>query len=184
MSEEVKASQEHQQAKDANSSTNSSADTNAITNGNASVNAKLSTLDRVQIFHDTYGLPVRQSPDISDHKTNQLRVNLLQEEVDELKEALEQGDIVEVLDALTDLQYVLDGAYLSFGVHHKKEDAFEEVQRSNMSKLGEDGKPIVREEDGKILKGPNYFKPDLHQFFSQEEIQNAAQDTTQKHKAA
>lgn len=123
-----------------------------------------STLEQVQIFHETYGLPVKDAPDISDAKTNALRVNLLQEEVDELKEALEAGDLVEVLDALTDIQYVLDGAYLSFGLQGVKTAAFEEVQRSNMSKLGEDGKPIVREEDGKILKGPNYFKPDIAQF--------------------
>lgn len=124
------------------------------------------TLEQVQIFHETYGLPVKDAPDISDPKTNALRVNLLQEEVDELKEALEQGDMVEVLDALTDIQYVLDGTYLSFGLQDVKTPAFEEVQRSNMSKLGEDGKPIVREEDGKILKGPNYFKPDIAQFIS------------------
>ncbi|MFK7840255.1 MAG: phosphoribosyl-ATP diphosphatase [Bdellovibrionales bacterium] len=123
-----------------------------------------STLDKVRIFHETYGLSVKDKPDISDAKTNALRVNLLAEEVDELKEALEAGDMVEVLDALTDIQYVLDGAYLSFGLHPVKEDAFDEVQRSNMSKLGEDGQPIVREEDGKILKGPNYFKPDIAQF--------------------
>jgi predicted HAD superfamily Cof-like phosphohydrolase len=122
------------------------------------------TLEQVQEFHETYGLPVKDSPDISDAKTNQLRINLLAEEVEELKEALEAGDMVEVLDALTDIQYVLDGAYLSFGLQHVKTAAFEEVQRSNMSKLGEDGKPIVRPEDGKILKGPNYFKPDIAQF--------------------
>ena len=122
------------------------------------------TLEQVQEFHETYGLPVKDSPDISDPKTNKLRVNLLAEEVEELQEALEAGDLVEVLDALTDIQYVLDGAYLSFGLQHVKTAAFEEVQRSNMSKLGEDGKPIVRTEDGKILKGPNYFKPDIAQF--------------------
>ena len=125
-----------------------------------------STLEQVQIFHETYGLPVKDAPDISDEKTNKLRINLLAEEVEELQEALEAGDLVEVLDALTDIQYVLDGAYLSFGLHDVKMAAFEEVQRSNMSKLGEDGKPIVREEDGKILKGPNYFKPDIAQFIS------------------
>ncbi len=123
-----------------------------------------STLEQVQIFHETYGLPVKSAPDISDEKTNKLRINLLAEEVEELQEALEAGDMVEVLDALTDIQYVLDGAYLSFGLQDVKMAAFEEVQRSNMSKLDEDGKPIVREEDGKILKGPNYFKPDLSQF--------------------
>lgn len=122
------------------------------------------TLDAVKEFHETYGLPVKDVPHITDEKTNQLRINLLQEELDELSEALANNDIVEVLDALTDLQYVLDGAYLSFGLHGLKESAFNEVQRSNMSKLGEDGKPIVREEDGKILKGPNYSAPDIKQF--------------------
>jgi predicted HAD superfamily Cof-like phosphohydrolase len=125
---------------------------------------KRSTLDQVREFHETYGLPVKSAPDISDPKTNDLRINLLAEELDELKEALAASDIIEVLDALTDLQYVLDGAYLSFGLHHVKDAAFEEVQRSNMSKLGEDGKPIRRESDGKILKGPNFFEPDLSQF--------------------
>lgn len=128
-----------------------------------------STLDRVQEFHETYGLPVLDTPDISDLKTNALRINLLAEELDELKEALAEGDVVEVLDALTDLQYVLDGAYLSFGLHDKKEAAFAEVHASNMSKLGEDGKPIRRESDGKVLKGPNYFKPDLLQFIKMSE---------------
>ena len=126
--------------------------------------SKKSTLDQVREFHETYGLPVKPSPDISDAKTNALRINLLAEELEELREALAAGDIVEVLDALTDLQYVLDGAYLSFGLHSVKEAAFAEVQRSNMSKLGEDGKPIRRESDGKILKGPNFFEPDLSQF--------------------
>jgi len=128
-----------------------------------------STLEMVQIFHETYGLPVKDSPDISDAKTNALRINLLAEEVEELKEALEAGDLVEVLDALTDIQYVLDGAYLSFGLQGVKQAAFDEVQRSNMSKLGEDGKPIVRPEDGKILKGPNYFKPDIAQFINKKD---------------
>lgn len=122
------------------------------------------TLDQVQEFHETYGLPVESAPNISDEKTNQLRINLLAEEVDELKEALEAGDMVEVLDALTDIQYVLDGAYLSFGLQDVKQAAFDEVHRSNMSKLGEDGKPIRRESDGKVMKGPNYFKPDMAQF--------------------
>ena len=126
--------------------------------------SKRTTLEQVQEFHETYGLPVKSSPDISDPKTNDLRINLLAEELEELKEALEAGDIVEVLDALTDLQYVLDGAYLSFGLHTVKDAAFNEVQRSNMSKLGADGKPIRRESDGKILKGPNFFEPDLAQF--------------------
>lgn len=122
------------------------------------------TLEKVQEFHETYGLPVESKFNISDEKTNALRINLLAEELDELKEALEQGDLVETLDALIDLQYVLDGAFLSFGMQDLKEAAFDEVHRSNMSKLGKDGKPIVRPEDGKILKGPDYFKPDIAQF--------------------
>lgn len=123
-----------------------------------------STLDQVRQFHETYGLPVKNTPDISDKKTNALRINLLSEELDELKEALKNADIVETLDALVDLQYVLDGTFLSFGLHNHKQKAFDEVHASNMSKLGEDGKPIRRESDGKILKGPNYFAPDLVQF--------------------
>ncbi len=77
---------------------------------------------------------------------------------------MKNNDIVETLDALIDLQYVLDGAFLSFGLHDVKEIAFAEVHRSNMSKLGEDGKPIRRESDGKVMKGPNYFVPDMSQF--------------------
>ncbi|PJB73249.1 MAG: phosphoribosyl-ATP diphosphatase [Alphaproteobacteria bacterium CG_4_9_14_3_um_filter_47_13] len=124
------------------------------------------TLKSVQAFHEAFDLPVKTRPDISDPKTNRLRINLLAEELDELKDALAQGDITEVLDALTDLQYVLDGAYLSFGLQAVKHAAFDEVHRSNMSKLGVDGKPIRRESDGKVLKGPDYFKPDLAQFVS------------------
>jgi len=128
-----------------------------------------STLDRVKIFHDTYGLPVKHEPDIGHEKINDLRINLLEEEVQELKEALENNDIVEVLDALTDIQYVLDGAYLSFGLQGLKEEAFAEVHRSNMSKLDDDGNPIYRESDGKVMKGSNYFAPDLKQFFDDKE---------------
>lgn len=127
---------------------------------------KRSTLEKVQEFHETYGLPVLDEANISDERTNALRINLLAEELDELKEALAEGDLVETLDALIDLQYVLDGAFLSFGLQSVKETAFDEVHRSNMSKLGADGKPIVRPEDGKILKGPDYFKPDMSQFIS------------------
>lgn len=122
------------------------------------------TLDMVQEFHDTYGLPVHAEPNLSCEQTKQLRINLLQEELNELKEALENNDPLETLDALIDLQYVLDGAFLSFGLQAVKQVAFDEVHRSNMSKLGEDGKPIRRPEDGKVMKGPNYFKPDLAQF--------------------
>ncbi len=127
------------------------------------------TLKQVQEFHETYGLPVKDAPDITDAKTNALRINLLAEELEELQEALEAGDMVEVLDALTDLQYVLDGAYLSFGLQTLKTAAFDEVHASNMSKLGEDGKPIRRESDGKVLKGPNYWKPDLSKFLDKKD---------------
>ena len=122
------------------------------------------TLDQVQEFHETYGLPVEAEQTTGSAQTKQLRINLLQEELDELKEALDNDDYVETLDALIDLQYVLDGAFLSFGMQDVKEAAFNEVHRSNMSKLGEDGKPIRREGDGKVMKGPNYFKPDMTQF--------------------
>ena len=125
------------------------------------------TLEMVQEFHKTYGLPVEGEQTLSDEKTRQLRINLLAEELDELKEALADNDPLETLDALIDLQYVLDGAFLSFGMQDVKGAAFEEVHRSNMSKLGEDGKPIRRESDGKVMKGPNYFKPDLTQFITE-----------------
>ena len=120
-----------------------------------------STLDRVRKFHEVYGLPVAKTPNIHDDKVNGLRIELLREELEELTTALKDRDLVEVLDALTDIQYVLDGAYLSFGLQDLKEKAFAEVQRANMSKLGADGKPVVRESDGKILKGPNYTPPDI-----------------------
>jgi predicted HAD superfamily Cof-like phosphohydrolase len=122
------------------------------------------TIEQVQEFHETYGLPVENEQTTGNDQTKELRINLLQEELDELKEALENDDLVEALDALIDLQYVLDGAFLSFGMQDVKMDAFNEVHRSNMSKLGEDGKPIRREGDGKVMKGPNYFKPDMTQF--------------------
>ena len=128
--------------------------------------SKRTTLEQVIEFHETYGLPVQAEQDISCEQTKALRINLLAEELDELKEALVNNDPLETLDALIDLQYVLDGAFISFGMHHVKDDAFAEVHRSNMSKLGEDGKPIRRPEDGKVMKGPNYFKPDLSQFIT------------------
>lgn len=131
------------------------------------------TLDQVQEFHETYGLPVLDKPNISDAKTNTLRINLLAEELDELREALAAGDLVETLDALIDLQYVLDGAFLSFGLQSVKQAAFDEVHRSNMSKLGEDGQPIRRPEDGKVLKGPNYFQPDMVQFINADKSEAA-----------
>jgi predicted HAD superfamily Cof-like phosphohydrolase len=125
---------------------------------------KKTTLEMVQEFHETYGLPVESEQTTGSKQTKELRINLLQEELDELKEALANNDMIETLDALIDLQYVLDGAFLSFGLQNVKEAAFNEVHRSNMSKLGEDGKPIRREGDGKVMKGPNYYKPDMTQF--------------------
>lgn len=135
--------------------------------------SKKTTLEQVQEFHETYGLPVEQDINLTCEQTKRLRINLLQEELDELKEALTDNDPIETLDALIDLQYVLDGAFLSFGLHDVKMDAFNEVHRSNMSKLGEDGKPIHREEDGKVMKGPNYFKPDMAQFIKVKKAQAA-----------
>lgn len=127
------------------------------------------TLEQVREFHETYGLPVKDTADLSDEQTNALRLNLLAEELEEFKQALADKDPVEALDALIDLQYVLDGAFLSLGLHHLKGPAFDEVHRSNMSKLGADGKPVVRQSDGKILKGPDYFKPDLAQFIDKKD---------------
>lgn len=129
---------------------------------------KRTTLEQVQEFHETYGLPVHDEVNLSCAQTKELRINLLQEELNELKEALANDDAVETLDALIDLQYVLDGAFLSFGMQAMKEIAFDEVHRSNMSKLGADGKPIRREGDGKVMKGPNYFAPDLAQFIKKD----------------
>lgn len=125
------------------------------------------TLEQVKEFHEAFGVPNKNAPDLSDPKINELRINLIAEELEELKEAIAAGDIVETLDALTDIQYVLDGTYLSLGLHSLKDIAFAEVQASNMSKLGADGKPIYRPEDNKVMKGPNYFKPDLAQILKQ-----------------
>lgn len=136
--------------------------------------SKRTTLEQVREFHETYCLSVKDTPDLSDPKTNQLRINLLAEELEELQEAIADNDPVEVLDALIDLQYVLDGAFLSLGFHDVKDAAFNEVHRSNMSKLGADGKPIVRPDDGKILKGPDFFEPDMAQFIKGYQKKNAA----------
>lgn len=92
-----------------------------------------------------------------------MRLAILEEEVAELRDAVEAGDMVEVLDALCDIQYVLDGTFLEFGLHGVKQEAMEEVHSSNMSKLGTDGRPVLRE-DGKVLKGPGFRQPDLQQF--------------------
>ena len=119
------------------------------------------TLEMVREFHEVYSCVIKNAPDVSDLAVNQLRINLLREELDELEEAMKNNDPVEALDALVDLQYVLDGAFLALGMHALKDPAFNEVHRSNMSKLGADGKPILRESDNKVMKGPDYFPPNL-----------------------
>lgn len=118
-------------------------------------------LQAVQEFHESFGLGVSQSPkaDLGEQK-NLLRFNLMKEENEEYLEAVQNNDLVEIADALGDMLYILCGTILEHGLQHKIEDVFEEIQRSNMSKLGEDGKPIYRE-DGKVMKGPNYFKPNF-----------------------
>ncbi len=121
---------------------------------------QMTSLNMVKEFHETFGQAVVDVPDIDNYPLYQLRLDLLNEELSELEEALNEKDEVAVLDALTDLQYVLDGAYLALGFHPYKDAALREVHRSNMSKLGPDGKPIYRE-DGKVLKGPGYSPPDL-----------------------
>ena len=118
-------------------------------------------LKAVRIFHETYGLGVSEEmkADLGALK-NELRFNLMKEENEEYLEAVENNDIVEIADALGDMLYILCGTILEHGLQHKIEEVFDEIQRSNMSKLGEDGKPIYRE-DGKVMKGPNYFKPNF-----------------------
>lgn len=128
-----------------------------------------STLEQVKEFHLKFGHLVSDRPQLMIPDINALRVSLLREEVMELAEALLKQDTVEVLDALCDIQYVLDGAFLALGYHSVKELAFAEVHRSNMSKLNENGKPIYRA-DGKIMKGPNYSPPNLEQFIEAPEL--------------
>jgi len=118
-------------------------------------------LNHVEKFHDTFGIPNEYTPKATiSNDLIDLRFKLMAEENEEYLEAAKNGDLVEVADALGDMMYILCGTILSHGMQHKIEEVFEEIQRSNMSKLGEDGKPIYRE-DGKVLKGPNYFKPNI-----------------------
>ena len=118
-------------------------------------------LKAVRLFHETYGLGVSEEmkADLGALK-NELRYNLMKEENEEYLEAVQNNDIVEIADALGDMLYILCGTILEHGLQNKIEEVFDEIQRSNMSKLGEDGKPIYRE-DGKVMKGPNYFKPNF-----------------------
>ena len=120
-------------------------------------------LKAVRLFHETYGLGVSEEmkADLGTLK-NELRYNLMKEENEEYLEAVQNNDIVEIADALGDMLYILCGTILEHGLQNKIEEVFDEIQRSNMSKLGEDGKPIYRE-DGKVMKGPNYFKPNFEE---------------------
>ena len=118
----------------------------------------MSNFNKVKAFMNTYGQDVKEKASFPEDSIVQLRVDLIEEELNELKEAIKNNDLVEVADALTDILYVTYGAGHSFGVDLDK--CFDEVQRSNMSKLGEDGNPIFNE-SGKVMKGPNYSAPDL-----------------------
>ena len=118
-------------------------------------------LNAVAKFHDAFGIESAESPSVNiSEQTILLRHNLMKEENEEYLVAAQKNDLIEVADALGDMLYILCGTILSHGMQHKITEVFEEIQRSNMSKLGPDGKPIYRE-DGKVLKGPNYFKPDI-----------------------
>ena len=121
----------------------------------------MSNFSKVGVFMKTFGQEVKDKPSFSTDKINKLRFDLIKEELDELKDAIDKKDLLEVADALTDILYVTYGAGHAFGINLDK--CFHEVQNSNMSKLGVDGKPIFNEK-GKVMKGPNYFKPNLSKF--------------------
>ena len=121
----------------------------------------MTNFESVKKFMQTFGQEVKTKADFPNDKITKLRLDLIREELSELEEAIEKKDIKEVADALTDILYVTYGAGHAFGVNLDK--CFEEVQNSNMSKLGPDGKPIYNEQ-GKVMKGPDYFKPDLNKF--------------------
>ena len=123
----------------------------------------MSNFDKVGTFMKTFGQEVKTKPSFSSDKINKLRIGLIKEELEELQEAMKNNDLLEVADALTDILYVTYGAGHAFGIDLDK--CFDEVQNSNMSKLGENGEPIYNE-SGKVMKGPNYFKPDLTKFVS------------------
>ena len=123
----------------------------------------MSNFSKVGTFMKTFGQEVKTKPSFSTDKINKLRLDLIKEELTELTEAMNNNDLLEVADALTDILYVTYGAGHAFGINLDK--CFEEVQNSNMSKLDENSKPIYNE-NGKVMKGPNYFKPDLSKFIS------------------
>jgi len=121
----------------------------------------MTNFEKVGLFMKTFGQEVKTMPSLSSEKINKLRISLINEELEEFKEAIRNNDLKEAADALTDILYVTYGAGHAFGINLDR--CFDEVQRSNMSKLGEDGKPIYNEL-GKVMKGPKYFKPDLNKF--------------------
>jgi len=123
----------------------------------------MTNFEKVKTFMETFGQEVKSKPSFSSEKINDLRYNLIKEELDELKQAIDGKNLLEVADALTDILYVTYGAGHAFGIN--LDDCFNEVQNSNMSKLGNNGKPIYNEA-GKVMKGPNYYKPDLSKFVS------------------
>ena len=123
----------------------------------------MTNFEKVRVFMKTYGQEVKDKAGLSDARTNKLRIDLIKEELEELNEAMQDENLLEVADALTDILYVTYGAGHAFGIDLDK--CFEEVQNSNMSKLGDDGKPIYNEA-GKVMKGPNYFKPDLSKYLN------------------
>ena len=121
----------------------------------------MTIFEKVGLFMKTFGQEIKNKPELSTKKINALRISLIEEELEELKDAIKNNDLKEAVDALTDILYVTYGAGHAFGVN--LDQCFDEVQNSNMSKLGLDGKPIYNEK-GKVMKGPNYFKPDLSKF--------------------
>ena len=121
----------------------------------------MTNFEKVGLFMKTFGQEVKTKPSLSTEKINQLRIGLINEELEELQEAIKNNDLKETVDALTDILYVTYGAGHAFGVN--LDECFDEVQRSNMSKLDENGKPIYNDA-GKVMKGSNYFKPDLSKF--------------------
>ena len=121
----------------------------------------MTNFEKVGLFMKTFGQEIKTKPGLSSDKINELRVSLINEELEEFKEAIKNSDLKEAADALTDILYVTYGAGHAFGINLDK--CFDEVQQSNMSKLGEDGKPIYNDA-GKVMKGPKYFKPDLSKF--------------------
>ncbi len=121
----------------------------------------LNKINKVKEFHEAFGIQNNEEPTTQLTKEEiQLRFDLIKEENEEYLDAANQGDLVEIADALGDQLYILFGTMLKHGLQYKIEEVFDEIQRSNMSKLGADGKPIYRE-DGKVMKGPNYFKPNI-----------------------